>query len=100
MGGLNETARSWLLLATIAVSAFGAGAGFMGWIDIPSRVRGNKAAVSVLSENQLMLARQLAVTRCTVEDMTSYECDQLQRQIRQRLEDPSTVGPGRVRKDD
>lgn len=102
LDGLSETARSWLLIAAIAASAFGAGAGLVGWVDMPGRVQANMratatnaAGIHILAENDISLADQLAVTRCTVEDLSNYECDQLRAEYRQRLENPDTSGSRR-----
>lgn len=92
LSGLSEAAKSWLMIAAIATAAFGAGAGFMGWMDVPGKVQANARGIStnasalrLLAENDASLAEQLAVTRCAVEDLSNYECDRLREDYRARL---------------
>lgn len=95
LNGLSEAARNWLMIAAIATAAFGAGAGFMGWMDVPGNVQSNArgistnaAAVQLLADNDRALAVQLADTRCTVEELSSYECSRIRQRYIEQLNEP------------
>lgn len=86
--GFSETARNWIMFGAIVAASFGAGAGFMGWMDVPARIETQGQSIKMLAANQMTLAEQLSVIRCRLDDLTSYECNRLQQRYRQMLRNP------------
>lgn len=86
--GLSEAAKSWLMLGAIVAAAFGAGMGFMGWVDVPERLARQGTAISHLADNDLRLADKLAEVRCQLDELSTYECTRIRYQYRNDLEEP------------
>lgn len=87
--GLSDRVKAWLLLGALVFSSFAAGAAFVGWSEIPQKVRGNQVSIGILAQNQINLASQLAVTRCIAMDLGNKECERLRREIQRIIKDPN-----------
>jgi len=92
LNGVSDTARNWIMIGSVAVACFGAGAGFMGWMDVPDNIQKNQRAILVIASNQGTLAEQLTIIRCQLDDLSNYQCNKLQRRLRRMLEDPESMG--------